>query len=86
MGIRFTHVNGARGQKWMPETMGGGVAALDYDGDGRPDLLFVSSCYWPGDPRGKEIKSSLALYRNEGVGAFTATKAWEPTACRISAT
>ena len=31
MGIRFTHVNGARGKKWMPETMGGGVAVLDYD-------------------------------------------------------
>ena len=69
MGIRFTHVDGARGQKWMPETMGGGVAVLDYDGDGRPDLLFVSSCYWPDDPRGKAMKSSLALYRNEGVGA-----------------
>jgi hypothetical protein len=68
MGIRFTHVNGARGEKWMPETMGGGVAVLDYDGDGKPDLLFVSGCYWPGDPRGREMKSSLALYRNEGTG------------------
>jgi enediyne biosynthesis protein E4 len=66
MGIRFTHVNGARGDKWMPETMGGGVAVLDYDGDGKPDLLFVSGCYWPGDPRAKHFKSSLALYRNEG--------------------
>jgi hypothetical protein len=26
----------------------GGVAVLDYDGDGRPDLLFVSGAYWPG--------------------------------------
>ena len=69
IGIRFTHVNGARGQKWMPETMGGGVAVIDYDGDGRPDLLFVSSCRWPGDPLRKEMKSSLSLYRNEGVGA-----------------
>ena len=68
MGIHFVHVNGARGDKWMPETMGGGVAVLDYDGDGKPDLLFVSSCYWPGDPRGARMKSSLALYRNEGVG------------------
>jgi len=66
MGIDFTHVNGARGQKWMPETMGGGVAVLDYDGDGKPDLLFVSSAYWPDDERAKGQKSSLALYRNEG--------------------
>jgi len=69
MGIGFTHVNGARGDKWMPETMGGGVAVIDYDGDGRPDLLFVSGCYWPGDPRGKGMTSSLALYRNLGVGS-----------------
>ncbi len=69
MGVHFTHVNGARGDKWMPETMGGGVAVLDYDGDGKPDLLFVSGCYWPGDPRGRQMKSSLVLYHNEGVGA-----------------
>ena len=52
----------------MPETMGGGIAVLDYDGDGRPDLLFVSGSYWPGDPRAKTQKSSLALYRNDGAG------------------
>jgi len=66
MGIDFTHVTGATGRKWMPETMGGGVAVLDYDGDGRPDLLFVSGSYWPGDPRASGQKSSLALYRNQG--------------------
>ena len=66
MGVDFTHVTGAAGKKWMPETMGGGVAVLDYDGDGRPDLLFVSGAYWPGDPRAAGQKSSLALYRNEG--------------------
>ncbi len=69
MGIDFTHVNGARGDKWMPETMGGGVAVLDYDGDGKPDLLFVSSAYWPGDPRAAQQKSSLTLYRNAGPDA-----------------
>jgi hypothetical protein len=69
MGIDFTHVTGATGRKWMPETMGGGVAVLDYDGDGRPDLLFVSGSYWPGDPRAAGQKSSLALYRNEGTDA-----------------
>ena len=66
MGIAFTHVNGAAGKKWMPETMGGGVAIVDFDFDGRPDLLFVSGSYWPGDPRGATQKSALSLYRNEG--------------------
>jgi len=66
LGIDFTHVTGAAGKKWMPETMGGGVAVLDYDGDGRPDLFFVSGARWPGDPGAAAQKSSLALYRNEG--------------------
>jgi enediyne biosynthesis protein E4 len=66
MGIGFVHVNGARGKKWMPETMGGCVAVLDFDADSRPDLLFVSGSYWPGDPRRASHRSSLSLYRNEG--------------------
>ena len=67
-GIAFSHVSGAAGKKWMPETMGGGVAVFDYDNDGRNDILFVSSSYWPGDPRAAGQKSSLALYHNEGNG------------------
>jgi hypothetical protein len=66
MGVDFAHVTGARGDKWMPETMGGGVAVLDYDSNGRPDLLFVSGSYWPGDPRASKHHSSLSLYRNLG--------------------
>ena len=69
IGVTFTHVNGAAGKKWMPETMGGGVAVLDYDSDGKPDLLFVSGAWWPGDERAKSQTSSLALYRNEGTDA-----------------
>jgi len=69
MGIDFVHVNGARGKKWMPETMGGGVAVLDYDGDGKPDLLFVSGSPWPGDvPATGAAKSALRLFHNEGTG------------------
>src|SRR5580692_12449372 len=50
-GIEFVHNNGAYGDKLLPETMGGGVAFLDYDGDGRQDLLFVNSTFWPGHAR-----------------------------------
>ena len=63
-GVAFTHVNGAAGKKWMPETMGSGVAAFDADGDGRIDLLFVNGRYWPGDPRGAAGQPMLAFYRN----------------------
>src|SRR5262245_63496901 len=47
-GVHFRHENGARGQKWLPETMGSGCAFLDFDGDGRLDLLFVNGRRWPG--------------------------------------
>src|SRR3954469_22587420 len=53
-GITFVHNNGAYGDKLLPETMGGGVAFLDFDNDGFQDLLFINSTYWPDHvPAGK---------------------------------
>ena len=68
-GVRFRHVNGASGRKLLPETMGSGVAFLDYDGDGRQDLLFVNSCPWPGHKEEGD-RPTLKLYRNKGNGEF----------------
>lgn len=71
-GIVFTHVNGAYGAKLLPETMGGGVAFLDFDNDGAPDLLFVNSAYWPWDTNASvKPNPTMALYRNDGKGHFT---------------
>ncbi len=67
-GIDFVHENGAVGDKLLPETMGGGVAFFDYDGDGDPDLLFVNSSHWP---ESHEPSATMALYRNDGSGHFT---------------
>jgi hypothetical protein len=67
-GIRFTHNNGSFGKKLLPETMGAGVAFLDFDNDGHQDILFVNSCPWPGQP--KNGQSTLILYRNKGDGTF----------------
>ncbi len=70
-GIRFVHNNGAYGDKLLPETMGSGVAFLDYDNDGAQDLIFVNSTYWPGHvPAGKQ-PTTAALYHNDGTGHFT---------------
>src|SRR5262249_11827275 len=45
-GIRFKHTSGATGKKYLPETMGSGCAFLDYDNDGRQDILLVNSMEW----------------------------------------
>jgi hypothetical protein len=68
-GIAFTHENGARGRKYLPETMGSGVVFFDYDNDGFPDLFFVNSDAWPGDKR-RGGPARQALYRNRGDGTF----------------
>ena len=67
-GIDFVHVNGATGDKLLPETMGGGCAFLDYDNDGDQDLLFVNSGSWAPSPAGQ--RATMALYRNDGTGRF----------------
>ena len=63
-GIEFKHDNGARGARWMPETMGSGCALFDYDGDGALDVLLVNSGGWHGE------SSPSRLYRNLGDGTF----------------
>jgi len=67
-GIHFLHNNGAFGKKWLPETMGSGVAFLDYDNDGWQDILLVNGADWPGHLR---RHSTLALYHNNHDGTFT---------------
>jgi hypothetical protein len=67
-GITFVHHNGAYGDKLLPESMGGGVAFLDYDNDGRQDLLFVNSTDWPWHTSSNP--PTMALYHNEGGGHF----------------
>ncbi len=67
-GITFRHFNGANGEKLLPETMGAGVAFLDYDRDGDQDLFLVNSSYWPRHE--VNPKPTQALYRNDGKGHF----------------
>ncbi len=67
-GITFRHNNGAFGRKYLPETMGSGVAFLDIDADGWQDVFFVNATRFPGRP---DAASYPALYRNNGNGTFT---------------
>ncbi len=59
--IDFVHKSGASPEKYMVETFGSGVAWIDYDNDGFPDLFFVNGA--PG--------ASNALYHNDRDGTFT---------------
>ncbi len=67
-GIRFSAENGASPEKRMIETMGSGVGVLDYDRDGRLDLVFVNGGGRPGSAEAGHDR--LALYRNVGNNKF----------------
>jgi enediyne biosynthesis protein E4 len=76
-GIRFKTETSRTSQKYLVETMGGGVAVFDYDGDGRPDLFFVNGAAlrdpMPSDavPDKSDPRYWDRLYRNNGDGTFT---------------
>jgi len=68
-GVRFVQTNFATETKFPFETMGGAVAALDYDRDGFVDLLFLNGAPSPGHVR-SDPASFNRLYRNTGGGRF----------------
>jgi enediyne biosynthesis protein E4 len=62
-GLSFVHDRGNSPRKHLAETMGAGVAWLDYDGDGWQDLYVVQSGPFPPDSsQGAENR----LFRNLG--------------------
>ena len=67
-GIHFVHNNAAFGKKYLPETMGPGVAFIDYDNDGWPDIFIVNGMDWPGHA---SKRSTPKLYHNNHDGTFT---------------
>src|SRR6266550_2219897 len=67
-GLRFVHNNGAFGKKFLPETMGPGVAFIDYDNDGWPDIFLVNGMDWPGHAK---KHTTPKLYHNNHDGTFT---------------
>ncbi|MGA7856542.1 MAG: CRTAC1 family protein [Terracidiphilus sp.] len=53
-----------------PETMAGGLAVFDYNGDGRPDIFFTNGANIATLTKDSP-KYSDRLYRNDGNGVFT---------------
>jgi len=75
--VDFKDENSATSNKYLVETMGGGVALLDYDNDGRLDIFFVNGAKIDDPmPEGKPPDKSdrrfwNRLYHQNADGTFT---------------
>lgn len=67
-GIHFEHL-ASPDQKYIVESMGGGVALIDYDGDDWPDIYFTNSQSVDMALAGRKARSTL--YHNNRDGTFT---------------
>src|ERR1700749_2431822 len=76
-GLDFNHVNSPTPQKYLIETMGGGVALFDYNNDGLLDIFLVNSGRLADPVRGPELFDRHnsqywnRLYRQNLDGSFT---------------
>jgi len=68
-GLTWIHENAMSADRHLPETMGPGVAFVDYDNDGWVDIFMVNS----GQADFYQPKTALknALYKNNRDGTFT---------------
>lgn len=66
-GIKFTHTSSPE-KKYIVESMSGGVALFDYDGDGYLDIYLVNSL--TVDMVKSKQKTRSVLYHNNGDGTF----------------
>src|ERR1019366_7552719 len=66
--VDFTHIS-APDQRYIMESMSGGVALIDYDRDGWPDIYFTNA--QSVDMALHGVKSRSALFHNNHDGTFT---------------
>lgn len=69
-GIRFVLENHPTPQKHLVESMPGGIAAFDYNNDGRTDIFFTNGAVLPSLEK-ESSKYFNRLYRNDGAMRFT---------------
>src|ERR1700739_977109 len=67
-GINFDHRSDPEA-RYIAESMSGGVAIIDYDGDGWPDIYFTNAQSVEMAQHGERARS--ALYHNNHDGTFT---------------
>lgn len=67
-GIDFNHLS-SPDDKYIAESMSGGVAIIDYNRDGLPDIYFTNASSVDMALKGQIAEG--ALYRNNGNGTFT---------------
>ena len=68
-GIAWVHENAMSPDRYLPETMGPGVAFVDFDNDGWTDIFLVNSGKAPFYTPKTPLRN--ALYRNNRDGTFT---------------
>jgi hypothetical protein len=68
-GITGTHENGAKGEKFLLETINGGAGWIDYDGDGDFDIYLVQGLA-DSSRAGSQGETTNRLLRNNGDGTF----------------
>ena len=89
-GIAIRNVNGSIDSKrYIIEATGSGVAIIDYDRDGWPDIFLVNGTTLTSDPSNPKEKPTSHLFHNNHDGTFTdvtvraglASTGWGQGAC-----